>query len=111
MKAQANAGRPRALFHLRDAQGLEVDFVVPTGAGRLALVEVKASRTLAPRDASPLLRLSKANDRQAVTRFVVHRRMPGDPATSALAPGVAAVTLPELLAALVPKRFSARPRK
>lgn len=102
VKAQANAGRPRALHHLRDAEGLEVDFVVPTGAGKLALVEAKASRTLAPSDAGPMLRLSRAIERYEVTRYVVHRRAPGDPTTRALAPGVHAVTVPELLEALVP---------
>ena len=104
MKAQANAGRRHQLYHLRDAQGLEVDFVVPTGAGRLALVEAKASRTLSPGDAGPLLRLSKAIERYDVTRYVVHRRAKGDLEMSALAPGVHAVTVPELVAALVPPR-------
>ena len=108
VKAQTNAGRRRELYHLRDAQGLEVDFLVPTGAGRLALVEAKASRTLSPSDAGPLLRLSKAIERYEVTRYVVHRRAPGDVETSALAPGVRAVTVPELLDALVPPRAKAR---
>ncbi|MCC6474173.1 MAG: hypothetical protein IT514_10555 [Burkholderiales bacterium] len=32
-------GLRRELYFLRDQRGLEVDFVVPAGAGRLALVE------------------------------------------------------------------------
>lgn len=101
VKAQAAAGRRRELYHFRDPQGLEVDLVVPTGPRRLALIEVKAARTVVPHDAGPLLRLSAAVTRYEVDRFVVHRRGPGDPVTAAVAPGVRAVTLEELLPRLV----------
>ena len=36
-KLQVNAGRRVQLYHFRDQQGLEVDFLVPLGAKRVAL--------------------------------------------------------------------------
>ena len=45
VKQQIHTGQARALFHFRDQQGLEVDFIVPMGQGRLALIEAKATRT------------------------------------------------------------------
>jgi predicted AAA+ superfamily ATPase len=32
--AQVNSGRRRELYYFRDEQGLEVDFVIPSAAGR-----------------------------------------------------------------------------
>jgi len=99
-KAQAAGGRRAELYHFRDQQGLEVDFVVPTGHRKLLLIEAKASRTVRPGDAEPLLRLDRAVSGYSVTRLVVHR--PGPPLTvgEALRPGVRAVGV-EALATLV----------
>src|SRR3990170_1290064 len=44
VKLQVNSGRRRELYHFRDQQGLEVDFVVPGGDRRPILIEAKASR-------------------------------------------------------------------
>jgi len=44
VKAQANAARRREIYHFRDRQGLEVDFVVPGESGTVRLIEAKASR-------------------------------------------------------------------
>lgn len=99
VKAQVHSGRARALYFFRDEQGLEVDFVVPRGGGRFALIEVKASRTAMPSDAEPMMRLARAMPKRTVDAFVVHRRLPGDPAPS-LRPGVRAVGIAELLAAV-----------
>lgn len=96
VKQQLNGGRRREVYYFRDRQGLEVDFLVPGSGGRLILIEAKASRTVAPPMADPLLRLSKSI-RGDVVRLVVHRRLPGDPQFSALQPGVSAVTVDELL--------------
>jgi hypothetical protein len=99
VKAQVHAGHARALFFFRDQQGLEVDFVVPRGGGRLTLIEAKAARTALPQDAESLTRLARAIGRRASEALLVHRRLPGDPARS-LRPGVRAVTIGELVKAI-----------
>ena len=71
VKAQINRGKRREIYYFRDQQGLEVDFIVPSGSGRLAFIEAKASQTLRPEMAGPILRLrASATDRQ-VDCFVV----------------------------------------
>lgn len=99
VKAQVHSGHARALYFFRDEQGLEVDFVVPRGGGRLALVEAKAARTAMPADAEPMMRLARAMPNRDVDAFVVHRRRADDPAPS-LRPGVRAVGIAELLDAV-----------
>jgi hypothetical protein len=96
-KAQANAGRGRSLYHFRDQQGLEVDFVVPAPAGALALIECKASYTVVPSMAAPMRRLAEAiahrGSRQpSPTMTVVHQPAKNEAPMSALAPGVRAVS-------------------
>ena len=49
VKGQQHHGLRRELFYLRDKNGLEVDFAVPTGDGGLALIEAKTTRTLLPK--------------------------------------------------------------
>lgn len=95
-KAQANAGRRRSLYHFRDQQGLEVDFVVPGPGGALALIECKAGRTVTPSMAGPMRRLAEAmahgRPHQPVpTMTVVHQPAKGEPSTTALAPGARAL--------------------
>lgn len=103
VKEQTSRGRRRELYYFRDQQGLEVDFVVPGRAGAITLIEAKASRTPRPADAAPLGRLAAAFEARGVAgtrlrRFLVHRgRSTG---TTALAPSVEALTLPELCARL-----------
>src|SRR5208337_5283536 len=48
VKQQSNLGRRRELYFFRDQRGLEVDFIVPTSAQELVLIEAKASRTVYP---------------------------------------------------------------
>jgi hypothetical protein len=95
-----NAGRPRALHFFRDREGLEVDFVVPRGGGRLALIEAKASRTVSQADAGPLLQLRRAVARSEVEAFLVHRAAPNDVAGPAVLPNVRAVGVAELVRVL-----------
>ena len=109
VKAQLNAGRPRNLYHFRDQQGLEVDFIVPRDAGHLLLVEAKASRTVMPGDATALLRLSRAAQGPRLDAMIVHRSSSMDPPIATVAPGVRALTVPELLEILVPA--PTRPRR
>ena len=98
-KEQVNRGGRVELYYFRDQQGLEVDFVVPSRGGRLLLIEAKASRTVTPSMAQSLLRLAAAVERHEIDAFVVHGGTTGTGgAGRALAPGVAALTLPELLA-------------
>lgn len=103
VKAQLAAGRRRELYHFRDHQGLEVDFVVPGADGALLLVEAKASRTVSPSMAAPMQRLTAAAGGRFTGALVVHRQDPQAAKTSALAPGVAAVGLGQLLARVAPK--------
>ncbi|MBM4107018.1 MAG: ATP-binding protein [Phycisphaerae bacterium] len=98
LKAQVNAGRPPQLFWFRDRRGLEVDFVVPTPRGEAMLVEAKATRTVRPEFAAPMLRLATAmrgRGGRAPRCLVVHE----GPAlaTRALSPGAEAVDLAGLL--------------
>ena len=95
-----NAGKAKQLYFFRDQQGLEIDFIVPRGNGRLALVESKAGRTVMPRDGGSIARLAQATGRHAVEGFVVHQPAAPASVTTALLPGVKAVGLAELLEAL-----------
>jgi predicted AAA+ superfamily ATPase len=100
VKHQLNAGRRRELYYFRDQQGLEVDFLVPQGERRLAVVEAKATATPKPEMADSVVRFSRAADRYDTNGFVVHQSVRGTPHTTALRPGVKAVGLPELLSNL-----------
>lgn len=106
-KTQANAGRRRELYHFRDEQGLEVDFVVPGRSGSLTLVECKAGRTVTPSMATPLRRLTEAmkkhEPRRNVRMSIVHRQ-PKIPAPSSIvAPGVHALDWRAFAASLAPR--------
>ena len=71
VKAQINRGKRREIYYFRDQQGLEVDFIVPSGPGRLAFIEAKASQTLRPEMAGPVLRLRASATGRQVDCFVV----------------------------------------
>ena len=60
VKSQYVRGKRRELYYFRDQQGLEVDFVVPQGDGRLLLLEAKATRTPMPAMAGSMQRLASA---------------------------------------------------
>ena len=101
VKSQLNQGKRRELYHFRDQKGLEVDFVVPTGEGRVTLVEAKATRTVRPELARSLAALgAAASGTRPTTSFVVHRGPAAGLETKALRPGVKSVPLSELLGAL-----------
>lgn len=99
IKRQINAGGQRELYHFRDEQGLEVDFVLPGPNGKLRLVEVKASRTPAPAMARSLQSLGKTMGKRAEL-WLVHRSSKTPAGTSALVPGVKAVDLAGFLGQL-----------
>lgn len=101
-KAQMNAGGRRELYHFRDEQGLEVDFVVPGRGGSLALVECKAGRTVMPAMAAPMQRLRDAANKKrrkgtAVNMFLVHQAPKVKSGTEAVAPGVRALAWRDFL--------------
>ncbi len=78
MKAQVNAGARRELYHFRDEQGLEVDFVMPGRGSSLSLIECQAVRTATPAMAAPMQRLRDAVRRKrrkgtAVNSFLGHQ--------------------------------------
>lgn len=101
-KAQVNAGRRREIYHFRDEQGLEVDFVVPGRNRRITLVECKAGRTVTPAMAAPLQRLAKALAARPAARapgaYLVHEAPRGGTVTTAVAPGVSALPWQDFLA-------------
>ena len=112
VKHQLNEGRRKEIYYFRDQQGLEIDLVVPTGDLALTLIEAKASRTVTPAMAEPLVRLRKAVGRYDVTSLVVHRVTPGEAALAAIRPGVNAVPADRLLSMLAPSaRRRARPAR
>jgi predicted AAA+ superfamily ATPase len=96
IKRQINAGGKRELYHFRDEQGLEVDFVVPGPQGKLGLVEVKATRTPTPAMARPLQSLGRTLGNRA-EMWIVHRPTRTPAGTAALAPGVKAADLATFL--------------
>lgn len=96
-KYQVNRGGRSEIYFFRDQQGLEVDFVIPTGTRRLALIETKASRTATPSMASAVKRLSNAVSRYELEAYVVHDARANDVARSALLPGVKAVSVDGLI--------------
>lgn len=95
-KGQVNAGGRRELYYFRDAQGLEVDFIVPRKGGRLCLLEVKATGTVTPQMARPMERLAEAFSKRPaakgrVEKVLVHQPTRFATASRALAPGVQAM--------------------
>jgi uncharacterized protein len=98
VKRQVNGGRRRELYYFRDQQGLEVDFVVPVRGRKLLLLEAKASRTVKPEMAGSLARLSGAVRGRKPEAVLVFRGSEAGSTTTALRPGVRALSLADTLA-------------
>ena len=101
-KSQVNSGHRRELYHFRDEQGLEVDFLVPGRGGAVALVECKAARTVTPAMAAPMQRLAEAMKKKrpqgtAVHMFLVQQAPKSGVSTPAVAPGVRALPWQDFL--------------
>jgi predicted AAA+ superfamily ATPase len=108
VKSQINQGQRKELYHFRDQQGLEVDFLFPMSGGGVWMVECKASRTVQPAMAKPMESLRRSmGDRVPSRLSVVHRASSSGPSTRAVAPGVEALDVEDLVAAL-PRRKSTR---
>jgi predicted AAA+ superfamily ATPase len=104
VKAQAGTGRRREIYYFRDAQGLEVDFLIPGKRQSLSLIECKAGRTVTPSAAVPMQRLVEAMSGRAsnrtVNRIVVHEAPEAGAITPALAPGAQALPWREFVSAV-----------
>ena len=100
LKHQTNLGGRKELYYFRDRQGLEVDFLVPRGNGKLWLVEAKATQTVRPAMAGPLLSLGRSLPKPGARLMVVHRESRSPVATSALAPGVQALDVEQFVETL-----------
>jgi predicted AAA+ superfamily ATPase len=100
IKRQVNSGRRRELYYFRDQQGLEVDFVVPTGPAQLILIEAKATRTVTPEMADPLLRLRKAISSYHTSAYAVYRPPKDALSSAALRPGTRALSVERLLSVI-----------
>ncbi|MCS6996326.1 MAG: ATP-binding protein [Casimicrobiaceae bacterium] len=104
-KRQVHAGGRRELYFFRDAKGLEVDFIVPTRQGGLALIECQAARTVQPAMAAPLMRLADALAARSlpasnITAHLVHEPSPSALQSEAILPGVRAIPWPRFLDSL-----------
>lgn len=97
VKHQVNRGRRRELYYFRDRQGLEVDLLVPLGAKRLLLGEIKGGKTVFPSDAVPLLRLHNIMKHYEPTSLVIYQPSEDREAITALQPGVQAVSVTAML--------------
>ncbi|HPO13969.1 MAG TPA: ATP-binding protein [Candidatus Hydrogenedentes bacterium] len=91
VKAQLNTGKSRALYYFRDKQGLEVDFIVPLGEKKLALIEAKATKTPTPEMGRSLLKLAGNIVRYKTQAYVLHRTRANDHPFTALCPDVQAI--------------------
>jgi predicted AAA+ superfamily ATPase len=100
LKSQVNRGERKELYFFRDQQGLEVDFIIPRPNAGLWLVEAKASKTVRPAMASPVLALQRSLGDRAKRLTLVHRKSDPSASTSAIAPGVEALDVNQLVADL-----------
>jgi len=109
LKSQINQGRRKELYHFRDQQGLEVDFLFPHPHGGTWMVEGKASKTPMPSMAAPMQSLRRAmGNRPPVRTTIVHRKSSTAPLSSAIAPGVEALDVAAFVEALAGRK---KPRK
>ena len=78
-----------------------MDFLFPDGHGALWMAECKASKTVLPAMAGPMVSLRRSSDDQAKVRMtVVHRTSTSARASRALVPGVEALDVPAFVEAL-----------
>lgn len=113
LKSQINQGRRKELYHFRDQQGLEVDFLFPNAHGGVWMVECKASKTVHPAMAGSLASLRRSMGHRAapVRLAVVHRASSSAPPSRVLAPGVEALDVPAFVGVLGSKTRTRRPRQ
>ncbi|HEY6352125.1 MAG TPA: ATP-binding protein [Candidatus Angelobacter sp.] len=91
LKSQVNRGLRKELYFFRDQQGLEVDFLAPLPNAGVWLLESKATRTVRPGMAAPLLALRGSLGQRPSRLTVVYRKSRATLPITALAPGVNAL--------------------
>ena len=79
LKAQWAKGEEGEVYYFRDEQGLEVDFVVPSGESGVRLVECKSSATVTPDMSVPMRKVAKAFEAEGlkVSRQLVYNPKKG----------------------------------
>ena len=95
LKHQLNTGRRRELYHFRDDQGLEVDFLVPGKSGSVTMVECKAARTVTSSMSTPMRQLIAAGSKalmkgRTIKGLLVHQPPRAGQNTKVVAPGITA---------------------
>jgi len=98
VKHQINDVKRREIYYFRDQQGLEVDFIIPTGGATLLVMEAKATRTVTPAMGTSLHKLARAISRYKVEQCVVHLNPPKGARKEfkSLAPGITALPVAEI---------------
>ena len=97
IKSQINRGGRKELYFFRDHQGLEVDFLFPSPKNTLWMIECKASKTVFPEMARPMLSLKKALRTPPGLLVLVHRKASGGRPTEALASGASAIPVEDFI--------------
>jgi predicted AAA+ superfamily ATPase len=97
IKQQVNRGQRREIYHFRDEQGLEVDFLVPAKNGGVTMIECKATRTPLPSMAATLTKVrdafkEKSTIKRPVQCVLIHRKG-SRPSPETLIPGVKALEI------------------
>ena len=105
VKAQINSARRPEIYYFRDEHGLEVEFLVPGRRGGISLVERKAARTATPTMAWPMQRLGNALKKKrlqggVIEMSLVHQLSSTTTTTTAIMPGVQAVSWPSVIQTL-----------
>jgi predicted AAA+ superfamily ATPase len=101
LKSQINRGERKELYHFRDQQGLQVDFLFPRPQGGVWMIECKATKTPVPSMVRPMASLrTSAGDPANIRASLVYRGSRTAPATSAIAPGIEALDLTTFISAL-----------
>jgi hypothetical protein len=95
-----NSGRTRQIYYFRNPQGLEVDFLFPSGNRKLFLLEAKASRIAMPGMAEPLQRLSEVISNYDIPSFLIYRPPKEESPISALRLGTKALSMEKFLSIL-----------
>jgi predicted AAA+ superfamily ATPase len=97
IKKQINTGRAREIYFFRDAQGLEVDFLVPRPGGGMQLIEAKWAKTITPAMTRPLTALKLAIKKKNVEALIVHRAPAHGERLRTVVPGVGTLSVEEFL--------------
>jgi len=111
VKSQVNTGGRKQLYHFRDQQGLEVDFLFAGPGGKLWMIECKAAKTVHASKAVPLQTLGRAVKRPPGRLLIVHRASPTAPRSHVVAPAVEALDIDSFVRTLAGARGTTQAKK